>query len=393
MKKRLVIAAGLITAAGLSLPSASQAQVGAGMYAPPDAMDSLSGQSVGGAAGGGGFDPVGRARNAAGAAGAQGNPFAAPQGNPFGAGAGAGAGNPFDGGGANPFGGGGAGDPFGGGNPFGGPQGNQFANQVSQYIPPATLTAWGGERIIDVRTGQIMQDARELSILATATGNYFDDGQNGGDAVAGDNIWTNVTINDTDFISPEAHFVKTKMIQTLQFVSPPTNAIEEQESVEEGLFTDLQGISTRSSIDLRQYLFAPREAQTLDFFSSLTPMQFSQVRVATTEPLSSFPQMMELEEFQDKFLRDWGNLYLREYRVDPDKFDSEFIPTYLPPPPRVPNTPLPENFLPYEPPEDSEEGQGGVGPGGNPFGGGKGGDLFGGDASGEPIGNASSRYF
>lgn len=324
-----------------------------GFTAPPDALDTLSGSSTG--AGGAGALGIDRARAAAASANANvfgdpadgGSPFGQPAAAPssgsfFGAGDPAagnpGAGNPFGAGdpAANPFGAGG--DP--GANPFGAP-GTNFA--PAAYAAPATLTAWGGERIVAHGTGQILQDARVLSILATASGNYFDDGQNGNDANAGDNIYTNITIND-DYISPEAQLVKTKIIQTLAYTSA-------------------------------------QNAQ-----------QFLQVAIATTEPTSPLPQVRDLQERQDVKLTEWMTLPLAQFRVNPNDKESEFYPTYLPPPPRAPNIPLPVTFTPKKINSNA------TGPNGQPLPAAGGisaadGTVFGGDVTGEPIGNASSRYF
>ncbi len=204
---------------------------------------------------------------------------------------------------------------------------------------PATLRAWGGERITCHRTGQVLQDAREISILATASGNYFDDGQNGNDAVAGDNIYTNITASE-DFISPEAQLIKTKLIQTLEYAS------------------------------------------------NLDSMQFFQVRVSTTEPTSPLAKYNDLQMEQDRKLTDWAQRFLRDYRINPDDPESEFYPTYLPPPPRAPNIPLPINFTPRTVESTGPNGEGG-GPGPASAA-----SAFGDESvTGEPIGNASSRYF
>lgn len=396
MKCAKMLITAMLATGVLGFATASHAQIGAG-YAPLDAMDTLNAAPTGGA--GGSFNPVDRARGAAAA-----SPYGAPAGrdpamNPFGAAAGRDPGmNPFGAPGGDPFGGqpGGPAPGAFGAQPgaFGQPGGfGQAATNAFQA--PATLTAWGGERIICARTGQILQDARELSILATAKANYYDDGENGNDAVANDNTWTNITINDTDYISPEAHFVKSKLIQTLQFVSPPPMNAEKAGSFEQGLSMDLQGLVARSDASLRSYLFRPRKAETMDFFSNLTPMEFNQVRVATTEPLSPLPKMVDLERDQDAKLRQWGVMFLSDYRLDPDDFAGEFIPTFLPFPPRAPKAPLPSNFSPmtqeeFEAQQESQQGSGGRGRGG-----GRGGDLYGGGmgAPGEPMGGASSRYF
>lgn len=220
-----------------------------------------------------------------------------------------------------------------------------------------TLRAWGGERIKCHRTGQILQDAREISILATASSSYFDDGVNGNDAVAGDNTYTNIT-ERSDYISPEAHQIKTKIIRTLQFTGG--------------------------------------YVATSDFPEGLKPQSFRQVRFATTEPLSPLPKLVDLETERDKAVAEWAQSFLRDFRINPDQMDSDFYPTYLPPPPKAPNIPLPITYTPLPKEDAAGEGGGaasGGGTGGTGEQGGQKGSLFDNDTSGEPIGNASSRYF
>lgn len=323
-----------------------------------------------------------------------GNPFGDPSmggGNPFGdPGAGgfaAQGGSPFGAAPGGPFGA----SPFGQpGSPFGQPGGQPQFN-----LKPPTLRAWGGERIVDHVTKQVLQDARELQILSTATGSYFDDGQTGNDAVAGDNIYTNITIND-NYLSPEAHVIKSKLIRTLMFVSPPPSDEVGERNIDQQVTQDLQGVNAQKDPELRRYIMAPRKSMTMESYSNLTPMEFAQVRIATTEPLNPLPKITDLERDQDEKLRDWATRFLRDFRVNPDDISSEFYPTFVPPPPRAPNIPLPITFSPNilrDAQGNPIAAQGGAAaPSGPVYAGGPN-DPFAGDASGEPIGNASSRYF
>lgn len=325
MKVSVSVAMGLLVTGATMLATPALGQLNP--FASPDAMDTMSGAPVGGP--GPSFDPVGRAQGAVNATqgGLGGDPFGQPQGDPFGGAPGA---SPFGAPPGDPFGGGGAGAFNGGG--FGQQPGLQGG-----FTPPvqeATLTAWGGERIFCQRTGVMLQDAREISIRVSDAGMYFDDGQTGGDAVAEDNIYTNIIVS-RNHISPEAHAVKTKLVQTLEY------AME------------------------------------------LSPQDFRLERVATTEPLSPLPKIVDLEQHQDRVLREWAMNFLRDYRLNPDQIDSEFIPTYVPPPPRAPNIPLPASFSPNPAPAGS--GQPGFGAGGE--------GILDGGVTGEPVGAASSRYF
>ncbi len=384
-----VLSAGALLALAASAP----AQVGGGFVADPQSLDTLSGGPVGG---GSNFNAINRAQSAANQANA--SPFGQPPGgDPFAANVPPG-GDPFAQPGGDPFAQPPGGDPFAqpfGGDPFANdpfandPFAQPGAGQPGIPQPPATLTAWGGERIICHRTGEILQDAREISILATMQGNYYDDGENGNDAVADDNIYTNITVN-TGFLSPEAHVVKTKLIETLRYVSPPSDDLSTI-GINQALTQDLQSVGIQRDPELRRFILRPRQSIEMTYFNNLTPMQFSGVRVATTEPTSPLPKLNDLEREQDEKLRAWGDRFLRDFRMNPDDFTSEFYPTFLPPPPRAPNIPLPVNFTPNPLPEDGEGQFGGGGRGGV---GAEGYYGFANDpVTGEPIGNASSRYF
>ncbi len=313
MFKKIILGTATVAAftlISLGLPSATSAQ-----FTPPlDAMDELNSQSPSG--GLNSTDYINRANNAVNNANNQQDPFnQQPQQDPFG--------NSPPGGDFTP-------PPAPGGGGGFGTEGFGVPQSIANI---KTLTAWGGTRVVAHRTGQILQDARQVSILATAVDDYFDDGEQGNDAIAGDGIYTNITINE-DYISPEAHQVKTKLIQSLQFVE------------------------------------------------TLTPMQFNQVPIASTEPLSPLPRITDLESKQDERLTYWAVNFLHDYRINPDEIDGEFYPTFLPPPPRAPNIPLPITFTPRPQVEENDaDGEGDDG------------DLFDDDVTGTPQGNASSRYF
>jgi hypothetical protein len=332
----------LAFAAALSLvgmaPTAAFAQAG---FAPLDAMDELNAAPVGGGGAFGGA--VDRARGVTnmtqGGFGAN-DPFGAEGGggmvdSPFGPGGGA-------------FGPGGFGPNAFGPNAFG--PGGQPG--VQAYVPPATVRAWGGERVVqfnpdpevdiqDYLPSDILADAREIRVLATAQGNYPNVVK-----IGNDDVFTNIRVR-RDYISPEAHVVRTRLITTLEFMS------------------------------------------------TLNPREFALVRVATTEPTSPFPKMIDLEAEQDLRLEQWLNDFMAPYlRTDEESGEVSLVPTFLAPPPLTPNIPLPLNFNPSTEAPAGQDQQGGQGiPGG--FGGGQfGGDgMFGGDVTGDPMGAASSRYF
>jgi len=303
----LVMTAAAVGLLCLSLPEQADAQGGfATGFADPGAMNELN-QMGGATPGTFGID---RARAVAG--GQQGDPFAQQQnqfgGDPFGPQQGQ-FGAEFDGGFGPGF------DPaFGGGEGFGpgfqpgfGPQQQQQA-----YRPPPTVRAFYGDRIICPITGQILQDAVEVNVLADRVDeSYFNDGRRGGDFLEGDDIWTNVTTRQ-DEIAPEAGLVRTRMVRALEL------------------------------------------AEGLD------PAEFHfEIRVASTDPLSNLPQVIDLEEARDEKIRDWAPQFLNRFRTDPDDPDPlnwDFRAAHVPTPPALPESQLPPNFRPPVPgPFTSEE--------------------------------------
>jgi hypothetical protein len=291
----MAAAVGLLAA--LSTPEVAAQGGFATGFADPAAMNELN-QMGGATPGTFGID---RAR-----AVAQGDPFGAQAGDPFGSQGGFAGdpafGDPFAAGGQPGFADGGFGP--GGFDPGGfGPAGPGFGPQQPQaYRPPPTVTAYYGERIICPLTGQLLQDAVEVSVLADQVQqNYFDDGTQGGDFLEGDGIWSNVTVRN-DLIAPEAALVKTRMVRALEISE------------------------------------------------SLAPEQFFfEIRVASTDALSNLPQVIDLEAQRDEKLMDWAPQFLNRFRInpdDPDPMNWEFREAYVPPPPALPETPLPPNFRP-----------------------------------------------
>ncbi|MDK2973136.1 MAG: hypothetical protein PWP23_2891 [Candidatus Sumerlaeota bacterium] len=305
---------GLASLAAVALlPALSSAQGGfATGFADFEAMDTLNSGSTG--AGGTGQLALDRARGVAGGGSSYGaDPFGAPASggttygaDPFGAPAGGGAAYSAD-----PFGAAGGGgaaysaDPFGGAVPGAGTYQppSAYSAGVVQGIPK--VVAIYGERVICPVTGNIISDAVEVPVFQTYVDQYYDDGANGLDYKANDQIYTNVTLV-TDRMDPEAHLVKTRLIQGLR---------------------------------------------TLE---RLEPNAFFNIPVSSTDPLAGVPQVIDLEEDRDKKLADWADRFLNEFRVNPEAGTGEwdFFETYMPVPPYPPLEPIPGNFYP---PFDSKE--------------------------------------
>lgn len=317
----LTAAAALLLAAGSAV-----AQPGGGFLAPPDALDTVSGGSASGGLNPGTF--LDRANNAVDAATNNLGEGLLPQSNQAGPG-----GDAF-------------GDPAAGGGPGGftppafTPPGAPGAGGFGTAVAGATgrLNAIGGERIKSRISGQLLQDARSLKIFASAVQNYYDDGSaEHGDAVAGDQVYTNIT-EKTDVMAPDEFVAKSKLLNGLK-------AIEE-----------------------------------------MSPLDFTGVRVATQEPTSTLPKLTDLEKERDDRLKAWADQFLRDYRVNPDQMTSPFLPVYMPLPPRAPDIALPAEFSPrWRPEETANELEGEDG--------GTFGRSIDDSVNGEPVGAASSRYF
>ncbi len=312
------IQVGLMTAVLAVVGTASAfAQGGFAGIADSESLDTLSGISSPTGAGQVGLD---RARSlqasdpfASGggdpfASGGGGDPFgAAPGGysatnpapDPFGVGGGSASPDPFaaaGGFGAAPagFGGGGFGP---GAGPGGAAGGGEFAAAPIQ-IP--TIQAIYGTRVVCHVSGELLEDAYEVPVLETFKDQYYDDGKTGMDYKANDFKYTNVSLKD-DVMSPEAHVVKTRLIQGLRTLE------------------DLQ------------------------------PNEFFNLLVASSDPLASVPQMLDLEKDRDEKLLRWAEKFLQDFRVNPEesaKGTWKFHPTYMPPPPIPPTSNIPATFLP-----------------------------------------------
>ncbi|MDX2176962.1 MAG: hypothetical protein SF028_10895 [Candidatus Sumerlaeia bacterium] len=346
-------------AATLALAAACAAQAQSpNPFAPPtDAMDTLSsGSASGGIDSGSVFDRVRTGLNQPGPGDSQ-----APPASPFG--------GPPPGGGpaASPF---GAPPPAPGGDLFG--EDTSFSGPVS--VGGGNLRAKsgiGGTRVRSAISGVILQDARSVQLIITD--GYFDDGASGGDTVANDGVFTNVTefnrTSEVRYIAPEEFYIRTRLLNALG---------------------------------------------SLENFS---PQDFFQVRVATQDHVSSLPKLIDvqmvrtgdkpyliagLETERDARLYDWSDRFLRDFREDPADRTSKFIPTHLPVPPKAPSLPLPATFSPRA----NAQAAGSDGAGAD---GGEGGPVSVTDANslgdllrgrsvddpvtGQPLGAASSRYF
>lgn len=207
---------------------------------------------------------------------------------------------------------------------------------------PRTSTAIGGFRIISAISGDVLNDARSAKVISTD--GYFDDGANGGDAIAGDGVFSAI-VTSNEYISAGEFLIKTRSIKGLKVLE------------------------------------------------DISPQDFYNVRVATTEPVSSLPKLTALEADRDKKLTEFSDRFLRDFRVNPDDPASPLIQVFVPFPPKAPNLPLPVEFSPRARPNDTQAATQGGGRDNLSATGLSAGAKTDDSVNGTPIGGASSRYF
>jgi len=172
----------------------------------------------------------------------------------------------------------------------------------TQGPPPVTVIT--GERIYShLQFGayppELLQDAEKIkvpNIVKELQKQYFDDGTHG-DAKANDNQWTYITQRN-DVMSPEEFRILNRIIAALTS-SEDTN-----------------------------------------------PRDFFRLPVATTEPLSNLPQLMDLEKRRDDKIGEWNKRVLAEFRQNKEEVSSQFWPVFVPPPPTAPRMEIPPGFNP-----------------------------------------------
>lgn len=186
----------------------------------------------------------------------------------------------------------------------------------TQGPPPATVVT--GERVYShLQFGafppELLQDAERIQVpgvIKELSKQYFDDGSHG-DIKAGDSVWSYITRRN-DVMSPEEFRILNRIISALTA----------------GEDTD--------------------------------PREFFRLPVATTEPLSELPQMMDLEGRRDDKITEWDKRVLAEFRVTKDDVTSQFWPVFVPPPPSAPRMEIPPGYDPSAKPESEAGPTGGA---------------------------------
>lgn len=231
-------------------------------------------------------------------------------------------------------------DPTGGGGAPGAPG----APGGFPTIP--SFTGIGGQRVVSaLNRSRVLQDARQVRITQlaiaslTGDGRYYDDGVSGNDAAPGDGIYTNVSLSD-DYIAPDEFAIKTRLLNLMRAVEGVDGA------------PDAGGGRTQAEIPSISYLSAgatsrgsrkPIRSVTRSR-GLMTAQEFFGVAVATNDPVTTLPRLVDLEKKRDEKLKDWADRFLRDFRVNPESLTSPFIPAWLPFPPKAPSLPLPATF-------------------------------------------------
>mgnify|MGYP001391775830 FL=1 len=336
------------------LAPAAWSQGGFVGLAPPDAMDTVSGMSVGG--GGAGNVALDRARGLQ-QPGMMGMPGGGPGPMP----------GPMFPGGMFP------GDPG---------QAYQPPEALEPVIP--TISVLVGTRVRDAVTKELLDEPVELKVPETEKGNFYDDGTHG-DVMANDGKFAMVEFAD-DVLGEGSQRAKEQMVKALVVA-------EDLTPLEFYGFT-IMGTDQRTP--------QPREKAWQMIPDPKGGPGFVLAEVETERPVE-MPNYREWRNARDaKVKNDWSARFLRNYRVNPDDIRSEFYHLYIPHPPQPPEVrpPVQEGWMPFSDPQSLMRAQsgefntgttgGGYGTpgitGGYPLGQGSG-------VTGQPIGNASSRYF
>lgn len=241
-----------------------------------------------------------------------------------------------------------------------------------QAPPPATpaiplenrITVLRGAWVLDAVTRATLDVPELAQDVESNKGQYFNDGVNGGDVIANDEIWSRVETIDSRFIGPETH---------------------------------------------RYILYYINMFRLLH---EMDPLSFAAVAVATPDPVSPLGQLDDYEAHQDTKILEWNERMLRDFRqADPITGEvgaqSPFYPIFVPAPPYY--RPIAPDSLTAAPPLDFLQQcwigfnggtmdpnavysvRGSANPQGGQFGppGVGGGELFGGEAGAEFQGQSS----
>jgi hypothetical protein len=190
---------------------------------------------------------------------------------------------------------GGAGAPNMLANPFGAPTAGTAPTMAAPVAapPPRRILVLTGERVTCHVMGTLLEDIHYEYVPEDEKNSYYDDGVNGGDLLADDNIWTNYTERN-DVLSPDANHLKLIYMRMLERVA------------------------------------------------DMNPIEFFGIPVASEEPLSPLPRISNQERDRDEtFLRRWHAQFLALYRQDSEDPLSDFYPIFVPGPPPPPDSPAP----------------------------------------------------
>jgi len=218
------------------------------------------------------------------------------------------------------------------------------------------IPAVEGQRIYDAvsyrlqaANALVLDDPRRIEITEDRIHEFSDDGRTLGDMVANDGLYSRILPESTEqYIGGDSQYSLTRMIAVLKVAQ------------------------------------------------ELSPLDFFNVNVLTTERFSSVPKMRaKVMEKNDKVhlldergnFSGWSDVFLKDYRVDRENPESKFFDLYVPAPPSPPAIKSPvAPWLPFTHPEmrvseeemraRQQEARGGGPAGRGGGGGGGGGDYF-----------------
>lgn len=184
---------------------------------------------------------------------------------------------------------------------YGGAAGQSAQPVTPTPTPIPTTTVLTGTRVTDAVSGELIDDARFIDVPQNEVdGKYFDDGTNG-DEQAGDLVFTKIDERG-DVIGAESHQVLVRLLNALQSAN------------------------------------------------QLSPLEFYRLNVLTTEAISEIDNFRTKEAEKDKLLRLWAVRFVREFKKNPDDLASPFYDLYVVSPPQKPSMKIPVPIGDWKPP-------------------------------------------
>jgi hypothetical protein len=215
-----------------------------------------------------------------------------------------------------------------------------------------------GTRIFDAITGELLDDAQEKEVPATDKESYYDDGTNG-DIEPNNGQYTKVDINEGIYIGQSNQRVKERLVGAL-LVANSLNPLE------------FYGFNIMST-ERHDAISRNRAWRLINDPNGGPGKVVAEIPIEEPQAVPNYRDKLQDKDQQVK--EDWSYRFLHEYRTNKDSLTSEFYKMYIPFPPPAPSVrpPKPDHWIPFGDPmslrnqieeEAFESGRGGRSTGG-----------------------------